>query len=83
KQEVTAIAEWQELTQQEQQTVFADLENLSISVSEDLIGLRKLVNQDYSIQNQLQEIKRNIKRPNFSLTQLSLYIVSKYLSPIS
>ena len=62
QQEVTTIAEWQELTQQEQHTVFADLESLSIPVSEDLIGLRKLVNQDYSIQNQLQEIKRNIKR---------------------
>ncbi|MGP5492890.1 MULTISPECIES: BREX system P-loop protein BrxC [Psychrobacter] len=62
QQEVTTIAEWQELTQQEQHTVFADLENLSIPVSEDLVGLRKLVNQDYSIQNQLQVIKKNIKR---------------------
>ena len=62
EQDLVRIAEWKELTQQEQNNLLADLEKLSITASEDLAGLRLLVNQEYSIQSQLQDIKGRIER---------------------
>lgn len=62
EQDLMKIAEWQELTQPEQQAVFSDLESLALSASEDLIGLGELVNQEYNIQNQLHDIKQRIVR---------------------
>jgi hypothetical protein len=62
EQDLVRIAEWKELTQQEQNNLLADLEKLTITASEDLAGLRLLVNQEYSIQSQLQDIKGRIER---------------------
>ena len=62
EQDLVRIAEWKELTQQEQNNLLADLEMLTITASEDLAGLRLLVNQEYSIQSQLQDIKGRIER---------------------
>ena len=62
EQDLVNVAEWQELTVPEQQAVFSDLENLALVVSEDLVGLRQLVNQEYNIQSQLNDIKQRIVR---------------------
>lgn len=51
-----------ELTQQEQNNLLADLEKLTVTASEDLSGLRSLVNQEYAIQTQVQDIKQRIQR---------------------
>ena len=56
------MSEWTELTQQEQNNLLADLEALTVTASEDLAGLRLLVNQEYSIQSQVQDIKQRIQR---------------------
>jgi methylthioribose-1-phosphate isomerase len=44
------------------EALLADLEALTITASEDLAGLRLLVNQEYSIQSQVQDIKQSIQR---------------------
>lgn len=56
------LSEWTELTQQEQNNLLADLEQLEVEASEDLNGLQTLVNQDYSINNTIQDLKLRIQR---------------------
>lgn len=61
EQELRRLPEWAELTQQEHNNLLADLENLTVTASEDLTGLRLLVNQEYTIQNQAQDIKNRVR----------------------
>ncbi len=60
--ELTRVAEWPELTQQEQQNLLADLEKLTVYAASDLAGLRTLINQEYSIQSQVQQLKQRIRQ---------------------
>ena len=62
EQDLRRLSEWPELTQQEQNNLLADLEKLAVTASEDLSGLRLLVNQEYAIQSQVQDIKQRIQR---------------------
>jgi len=62
EQDLRRLSEWPELTQQEQNNLLADLEKLAVTASEDLAGLRLLVNQEYAIQSQVQDIKQRIQR---------------------
>ena len=57
EQDLNRISEWKELTGQEQNNLLADLETLVSEVAEDLSGLRILVNQEYTIQSSLQDLK--------------------------
>lgn len=62
EQDLRRLSEWTELTQQEQNNLLSDLEKLTVTASEDLTGLRSLVNQEYAIQTQVQDIKQRIQR---------------------
>ncbi len=62
EQDLRRIAEWRELTQQEQNNLLGDLEKLAVIASEDWAGLRTLVNQEYHIQTTLQDLKSRIQR---------------------
>jgi hypothetical protein len=62
EQDLRRLSEWAELTQQEQNNLLSDLEKLTVTASEDLTGLRSLVNQEYAIQTQVQDIKQRIQR---------------------
>jgi hypothetical protein len=62
EQDLRRLSEWPELTKQEQNNLLADLEKLAVTASEDLTGLRLLVNQEYAIQSQAQDIKQGIQR---------------------
>lgn len=62
EQDLLRIPEWKELTQQEQNNLLGDIEKLTVTATEDLAGLRILVNQQYSIQTQLQDLKNRIQR---------------------
>jgi hypothetical protein len=62
EQDLNRIAEWKELTSQEQNSLLADLETLRKPASEDLAGLRLLVNQEYTIQSQLQDLKTRVQK---------------------
>jgi len=59
-QELQRMAEWSTLTQEEQSNTLAELEGLEISVSDDLIGMRRLLNQGYSIQYRMSTLKLNV-----------------------
>ncbi|MBK5968366.1 MULTISPECIES: BREX system P-loop protein BrxC [Thiorhodovibrio] len=54
------LPEWPELSHQDRNNALADLHNLASQASEDLTGLRDLINQEYSIQNEVQDIKNRI-----------------------
>jgi hypothetical protein len=62
EQDLQRISEWKELTVQEQNDLLADLENLKCDVNNDLNGLKELVNQEYCLQNQLQDLKQRVQR---------------------
>jgi hypothetical protein len=59
-QELQKLNEWPELTQEEQSNTLAELEGLSLEVDEDLQGLRKSLGQEYTIQYELNVLKRKI-----------------------
>lgn len=62
EQDLVRLVDWSELTQEEQSNVLAQLEELIIDVSEDLMGLKMLVAQDYITNNRLRELKERIER---------------------
>lgn len=62
EQDLNRIAEWKELTGQEQNNLLADLEKLVSEAAEDLTGLRTLVNQEYTIQSRLQDLKNRVQK---------------------
>ncbi|XOV89812.1 MAG: BREX system P-loop protein BrxC [Pseudomonadota bacterium] len=62
EQDLSRLSEWPELNQQEQNNLLSDLERLTVTATEDLAGLRALVNQEYAIQTQVQDIKQRIQR---------------------
>jgi septal ring factor EnvC (AmiA/AmiB activator) len=62
QEELDRLPEWVELTQQEQNALLGDLEALQIEASQDLAGLQALVNQEYTINSQVQDVKRRIQK---------------------
>ena len=57
------IPEWAKLTQQEQVELLGDLERLVVdNAATDLVGLTKILNQDYELQSQVQSLKQRIER---------------------
>jgi len=60
-EDLKLLPEWLELNQQEQNNLLADLDKFAITATEDLAGLRLLVNQEYAIQAQLQDIKQRVR----------------------
>lgn len=60
EKELPRLYEWRELTQEEQSNVFAELEKLQITHSEDLDGLKQLINQEFVINSELTSMKEKI-----------------------
>ena len=60
RNDLSRIPEWKEMTSQEQNNILASIENLVRAVQDDIKGLKNLINQDYTIQNTLNEVKNNI-----------------------
>ncbi len=56
------VPEWGELTLQEQQELLGKLEGLILQVQPNISGLQALVNRDYEIHNQVQQLKQRIER---------------------
>lgn len=56
------LSEWDELTQEEQQNLLAELDQLQMTVTEDLSGLKKLLALDYDINSTLEELKSSIRK---------------------
>lgn len=62
EKDLNRIPEWKELTGQEQDYMLADLESLSTEVCENVVGLRNLVSQEYTIQSRLQDYKKKVEK---------------------
>jgi hypothetical protein len=62
QEDLDRLPEWVEITQQEQNALFGDLEALQLDAPQDLSGLQALVNQEYMINSQVQDVKRRIQR---------------------
>jgi len=62
EQELRRLPEWGELTQEEQSSVLAQLEDLRVDTSSDLEGLKQLVNQEFVIHSRVGEIRDGIVR---------------------
>jgi hypothetical protein len=60
KQDLPRLYEWVELTHEEQSQALAQLEELALTVSEDLSGMKRLLSQEYTIQHQVGVLKREI-----------------------
>jgi hypothetical protein len=62
QKEVQGLYEWQELTREEQFQLLADIEKLSsIEAGSDLNGLKRLLSQYYTINNQVEILKGKVK----------------------
>ena len=58
--EVQRLAAWAEFNQEEQAQVLGQLDALAISAPDTLPGLKQMLNQEYTIQSRLSELKRMI-----------------------
>ncbi|MCK5545502.1 MAG: hypothetical protein KAI35_09810, partial [Desulfobulbaceae bacterium] len=54
------LSEWTELTREEQNDMLAKIEDLQIEVTQDLQGLKQLINQEFVAHSRLSEMKRRI-----------------------
>jgi hypothetical protein len=62
QQTLQRLPGWPELSQEEQQNTLGELENLQISVTSDLAGLKLLLNQDYILQSQVAALTGQINK---------------------
>jgi hypothetical protein len=77
EKDLNRIEEWQLLTDQERKKLLADLDRLKTEATEDLAGLRTLINQEYTIQNQLQDLKKRVEKTGQKRLQEKLIIEQK------
>ena len=56
------VPEWSKLTQQEQTELLGSLERLLVEVAPDLAGLTIMLNKDYELQSQVQQLKHRIEQ---------------------
>jgi hypothetical protein len=58
--DLARISEWGEFTAEEQKKVLAELQELSVKVSEDIAGLKFLLSSQFDITTTIQDLKRRI-----------------------
>lgn len=58
--DLSRIPEWGEFTNEEQQKVLGELQELSIKVSEDIAGLKLLLSSQFDISTTIQQLKHRI-----------------------
>lgn len=61
-EDLQQVLEWGELTQEERGNAMNRLDDLALSASQDLAGLKKLLARDYDINTTIEDLKRSIKR---------------------
>ena len=59
---LSRLSEWGELTQEEQSSVVNRLEELIITTTMDLDGLRRLMAQNFDVNSTVEDFKRSIQR---------------------
>ena len=61
-EDLQRIPEWEELTQEESGNAINQLDTLTLTAPQDLVGLKKLLARDYDINSTIEELKRSIQR---------------------
>lgn len=61
-EDLQRLPEWSGLTQEDRGNAVERLEELALTVSEDLSGLKKLLARDYDISSTIDDLKRSIAR---------------------
>ena len=56
------LPEWSEFTQEEQQNVMAQVEEMTLIATEDMAGLKQLLSRDYEISTTLRSLRERIQR---------------------
>lgn len=74
------VPEWVELTLIEQQELLGKLEQMSLTASADLAGLKALVNQELDIQNQVLTLKQRVEHLGRERLQAKLKAEQEVLS---
>ncbi|MGZ5443323.1 MAG: hypothetical protein ACXW5U_15815 [Thermoanaerobaculia bacterium] len=67
--DLARLSEWNELTQEEQTNVVADLEASALEVSSDLEGLRTLLNHEYAINEAIGKARKSVIAAGESVRQ--------------
>lgn len=62
QRELQQLYGWDDVLQNEQSNMLGQLDDLSLSVSHDLAGLKQLINQNYVIQNRKSELKKRVEQ---------------------
>jgi len=60
RESLRQMFDWQELTQEEQAGILAQLDALQYEGSPDLAGLKKMVAQEYEIQQQVSQLRQQV-----------------------
>jgi hypothetical protein len=61
-EDLQRLPAWEELTQEERGNAVDRLDDLALSASQDLAGLKKLLARDYDINIIIEDLKRSIQR---------------------
>jgi len=61
-QDLQRLPEWIELTQEEQSGTLSQLDALTVTASDDLSGLRRLLDQEYTIQTHVSDLKKHVQQ---------------------
>ena len=59
--DLQCLSEWSEFTQEEQQNVMAQVENMAITATGDMAGLKQLLSRDYEISITLTRLRERIQ----------------------
>ncbi len=61
QQELQQLGAWAELTQQEQSSTLAQVEDLAIEPPNSLAGIKQLLNQEYAIQARVRQLRQGVE----------------------
>lgn len=62
QQELQQLGVWSELTQQEQSSTLAQIDDLAIDPPRALQGIKQLLNQEYAIQSRVRALKQSVEQ---------------------
>jgi hypothetical protein len=71
--ELSLLPEWAELTAEEQAGALAQIQALSIDVTSDMAGLKRLVSRQFDIETTISEIKENVVKEGKARRQPRTY----------
>jgi hypothetical protein len=80
--ELSLLPEWTELTAEEQAETLAEIQALSIEVSSDIAGLKRLVSRQFDIESTIAEIKGKVVKEGKARRQPPTYPIPASDPPV-